>query len=153
MFRMSSPPEVQGSFRDTAATAPAIAPRTAVVADAIVDGDREGFEDRPAPLRLVDVRFAVGRLPAVRARDVWLPGLAVGRRLAFCVLARPEVRFAVRLLVEDRFVREGRLAFRFAPVGFAAGRFRALLPLARFATCTPSGAQAYNGASRHGSVA
>lgn len=131
---MSSPPDVHGIFRDTAATAPAIAPRTAVVAEAIVDGGREGFEDRPDPLGLADVRFVDVRFFAVRARAVRLPGLALGRRLDLRVLARPEVRFAV----EDRFAREGRLPFRFAPaVRFAAGRFRALFTPARLATRTP----------------
>lgn len=100
-----------------------------MVAEVVVDGDRDGLEDR------VDrVRFAAARFPAVRARAGRLAGPALGRRLGFRVLARPEVRFAV----PDRFARAGRPPFRFAPaVRFAAGRFRALLPPARLATRTP----------------
>lgn len=95
----------------------------------IVDGDRDGLEDRADRFR-----FAVARFAAVRARADRLAGLALGRRLDLRALARPEVRFAV----PDRFAREGWPPFRFAPaVRFTAGRFRALLPPARLATRTP----------------
>lgn len=77
----SGSPDPHGSRCDTAATAPAIAPRTAVAADASVDGSAFGR------LRRVD-REAAARAAVLRR------AVAVGRGARFGAVFRAAARFA-----------------------------------------------------------
>ena len=101
---MSSASAVQGSRRDTATTAPATAPRTAVPAEAIVDGFRV---DRPDAVRFRAVRFRDGEVRGDLAR-----ARTRARGRDFRAPARPEVFFAARVRVADRLARVARFARR-----------------------------------------
>lgn len=124
---MSSASAVQGSRRDTATTAPATAPRTAVPAEAIVDGFRV---DRPDAVRFRAVRFRDGEVRGdlVRARTLV-------RWVDFRGPARLEVFFAARVRAAEPLGRVARFARRrcFAPAARFADGFR-ILADARFAT-------------------
>jgi tetratricopeptide (TPR) repeat protein len=126
---MSSAPEVRGSRRETATTAPARAPRTAVAAaDVTADGLREGLAGR----------FAFFLTDFLRVGDALARGRTLLRWLDLRAPARPEDFRDTRFRSVVRFARAVRLAPRFfaPPARLAAAVLRVPLPDARFATGT-----------------
>lgn len=134
---------VHGSRSATAATAPAMAPRTAVVADESPDGSAVDFfrVDRDAAARAAVFDFSVER---------FAPAFVAGRFFAAFAPARLDVvarvtgaRLAPDRLAEGRFALDCLAVFR----PFADGRFAAERPLvacfldARFATPASSECQ------------